>query len=65
MAEQLLSPTDTAKKLRISRAKFYAIRGRLMAAGMKKIIIDGNTKYLESSIDRLILKAAETEKSIC
>jgi hypothetical protein len=61
MGEQLLTPTDVAKKLRISRAKFYQIRVRLMARGMKKVMVDSCTKYLESSIDRMILKSAETE----
>lgn len=65
MGEQLLTPTDVCKKLRISRSKFYAIRGRLMARGMKRVVVDGNTKFLESSIDRLIMQAAETETPIC
>ena len=64
MGEQLLTPTDVAKKLRISRSKFYAIRARLMAAGMRKVVIDGCTKFTESSIDRLINKAAETENPL-
>ncbi len=64
MAEQLLTPTDVARKLRISRAKFYAIRSRLMARGMKKIVIDGCTKFTESSIDALIQRAAEREEPL-
>ena len=58
MAEQLLSPTDTYKKLRISRTKFYQVRARLIANGMKTVTIDGSTKYLESSIDEMILRSA-------
>ena len=64
MGEQLLTPTDVTKKLRISRAKFYKIKGRLMAKGMKKVVIDGNTKYLESSIDAMIKRAAEREEPL-
>jgi hypothetical protein len=62
MAEQLLTPTDVTKKLRISRAKFYRIRGQLIANGVKTVIIGGNTKYVESTIDKLILKCAEDGK---
>lgn len=64
MAEQLLTPTEVAKKLRISRAKFYMIRARLMARGMKRVTVDAATKYLESSIDAMILRAAEREEPL-
>ncbi len=65
MAEQLLTPTDVTKKLRISRSKFYNIRARLIARGMKKVIVGGNAKYLESSIDRMIIRAAENDQPLC
>ena len=65
MAEQLLTPTDVTKKLRISRSKFYRIRARLIASGMKRVTIDGSVKYLESSIDKMILRAAEREEPLC
>ncbi len=65
MTEQLLTPTDVTKKLRISRSKFYRIRAKLIAGGMKRVVIGGNTKYLESSIDALLRKAAETEVPLC
>ncbi|MBW8036663.1 MAG: hypothetical protein FVQ79_13825 [Planctomycetes bacterium] len=65
MGEQLLRPTEVHKKLRISRSKFYRIRARLIANGMKTIRIDGSVKYLESSIDAMIRKAAETEVPLC
>ena len=65
MAEQLLTPTDVTKKLRISKSKFYNIRARLIARGMKKVIVGGNTKYLESSIDRMIIRAAENDQPLC
>jgi len=60
MSEQLLTPTDVTKKLRISRATFYRIRGKLIANGVKTTIVRGYTKYLESSIDALIRKCVET-----
>lgn len=59
MSEYLLTPTDVySRKLRISRSKFYRIKARLIAAGMKVVVIDGTTKYLESSLDALILRSA-------
>ncbi len=64
MGEQLLTPTDVTKKLRISRAKFYRIRAQLVARGLKKVVIGSNTKYLESSLDRLILKCAEEDRPL-
>ncbi len=65
MTEQLLTPTEVSKKLRISRSKFYRIRAKLIANGLKTVKIEGTTKYLESSLDRMILRAAETERDIC
>lgn len=62
MAEQLLSPLDVTRKLRISRATFYRFRGRLIANGLKTVTIGGNVKYVESTIDKLILKCAEDGK---
>jgi hypothetical protein len=64
MSEQLLTPTDVTKKLRISRAKFYRIRGQLVASGVATITIGGNTKYLESSIDKLLLRCAQEGRPI-
>lgn len=65
MSEQLLRPTEVHKKLRISRAKFYRIRARLICNGMKTVTIDGSVKYLESSIDDLILRCAREGRPLC
>lgn len=65
MAEQLLRPTDVIKKLRISKAKFYRIRAKLICSGMQTVKIDGSVKYLESSIDAMILRAAKEGGAIC
>ena len=65
MSERLLTPTDVKDKLRISRSKFYRIRGRLIANGMQTVKIDGSVKYLESSIDRMIRDAAAKEGGLC
>jgi len=64
-SEQLLRPSEVYRKLRISKTKFYRIQGRLLANGLKRIRIDGNCKYLESSIDEMIRRAAETEMPLC
>lgn len=63
--EQLLRPKEVYTKLRISKSKFYRIQSKLIAAGMKRVRIDGNNKFLESSIDKMIRRAAETETPIC
>ena len=58
MSEQLLTPTDVKNKLRISRSKFYRLRAKLICNGMQTVKIGGAVKYLESSIDAMILRAA-------
>ena len=66
MSEKLLSPTDVYRtKLRVSRSKFYRIKARLIAAGMKVVVIDSSTKYLESSIDEMILRSANNGGPLC
>ena len=64
MSEYLLTPTDVYRKLRVSRSKFYRIKARLIANGMKTVVIDGSTKYLESSLDEMILRAAENGRPL-
>jgi len=64
MAEQLLTPTDVKNKLRISRSKFYRLRAKLIANGMQTVKVDGSVKYLESSIDNLILRCASEGKPL-
>ena len=64
MGEQLLTPTDVTKKLRISRVKFYRIRARLISNGMQTVAIDGSAKYLESSIDAMILRSAQEGRGL-
>ncbi|MBW8015728.1 MAG: helix-turn-helix domain-containing protein [Planctomycetes bacterium] len=58
MGEQLLTPTNVKDKLRISRSKFYRLRAKLIANGMQTVKVDGSVKYLESSLDDLILRCA-------
>jgi predicted DNA-binding transcriptional regulator AlpA len=65
MAEKLLTPIEVSRKLGISKAKFYRLRARLTARGMKKITVGGSPKYLESSIDRMIIRSAEKDQPLC
>ena len=65
MTEQLLTPTEVYRKLRISRSKFYSVRAKLISAGMQTVKIDGAVKYLESSIDAMILRAATEGGALC
>jgi predicted DNA-binding transcriptional regulator AlpA len=65
MSEQLLTPTDVKNKLRISRSKFYRLRAKLIANGMKTVKVEGSVKYLESSIDEMILRCASEGRNLC
>jgi hypothetical protein len=65
MSEQLLTPIQAARKLGISRAKFYVLRASLIARGMKRVTVGSHIKYLESSLEKLIQRAAENGKPLC
>jgi hypothetical protein len=58
LGEQLLSTADMTQKLRISRATLNRIRPQLIANGVKMVVVAGYPKYLESSVDKLILRCA-------
>jgi hypothetical protein len=60
MAKQLLTPLQAAKRLGICRAKFYVLRPKLVAKGLKGTRVGKNMKYLESSLEELIDKAIRT-----
>ena len=64
MSENLLSPTNAARKLGVSRMTFYRIRAKLLAKGVKTVTVGNHVKYLESSLDALIRLAAETERPL-
>ena len=57
MAKQLLTSMQAAKRLGIGRAKFYVLRSKLVARGLKGTRVGKNMKYLESSLEELIDKA--------
>jgi sugar-specific transcriptional regulator TrmB len=64
MAEQLLKPMDAAERLKVKRTKFYDIRPRLIAMGLKTVRVGKQVKYLESSLDALIKRCAETGQTL-
>jgi predicted DNA-binding transcriptional regulator AlpA len=57
MAKQLLTTRQAAARLEVSRATFYRMRSKLIARGLKRIKIGGYTRYLESSLEKVIDKA--------
>jgi predicted DNA-binding transcriptional regulator AlpA len=61
MAEQFLKPMEVAKRLKLKRTRFYAIRPKLVAMGLKRIKIAGTVRYLESSLDEAMLRLANQE----
>ena len=64
MAKQLLTTKQTAQRLGISRANFYRIRAQLIAKGLKTTRIGSSTKYLESSLDKLIDRAINADRPL-
>jgi predicted DNA-binding transcriptional regulator AlpA len=64
MSEQYLTVNEITKKLKIGRTKFYAILPKLMARGLKRIVIGHHVRFIESSLETLLKKAAETETPI-
>ena len=61
MPETLLNPMEVARRLRVKRTAFYELRPKLIALGLKTVRIGKTTKYLESSLDKVILKMADLE----
>jgi hypothetical protein len=59
MAEQFLKPMEVAKRLRVERTRFYEIRPKLIALGLKTARIDGTVRYLESSLDKAMLRLVD------
>ena len=64
MSKQLLNAKDVAARLGICRAKFYVLRPKLVAKGLKGTRVGKNMKYLESSLEEPIDKAISTGQSL-
>ena len=59
MSRRFITTTQAAQRLEVSRATFYRMRPKLIARGLKRIKIGGYTRYLESSLEKVITKAME------
>ncbi len=64
MSEAYLTIDELAAKLKVGKTKLYAVLPSLMARGLKKTIVGRRARYLESSLDAVLKKAAETETPI-
>jgi predicted DNA-binding transcriptional regulator AlpA len=64
MSKQLLKAKDVAARLSISMSAFYRVRSKLLAKGLKHTTIGGSTKYLESSLEKLIQTAVDNERPL-
>lgn len=64
--ERKLSSVECARRLGLTPSNFCKLRPKLMAAGLRQVQVtkDGRVGYLESSLDALMLRAAEREKPI-
>ena len=65
MAKQLLTTRQAAQRLGISLASFYRMRSTLIAKGLKHTKVGNGTRYLESSLDKLIDRAINADRPIC
>ena len=59
MSEQLLKTKDVANRLSVPLSTFYRLRAKLIAQGLKRVKVGKSTRYLESSLDKVILKMVE------
>ena len=64
MSKQLLKAKDVAARLSISMPTFYRVRAKLLAKGLKTTTIGSGTKYLESSLDKLIERAINADRPL-
>ena len=65
MARQLLTTRQVENRLGIGHTKFYELRAKLIAKGLKTARVGKRTKYLESSLDQIIDRAINTDMPIC
>lgn len=66
MPQQLIGITEVCKALKISRDTFYRREAGLLADGLKEVNMKGGKarRFLQSSLDELLLKAAQTGNPI-
>ncbi len=54
-----MKPMEVAARLSLKRTRFYEIRAKLIALGLKTARIDGTVRYLESSLDEAMLRLVD------
>ena len=64
MTKRLLKTKDVADRLGISMPTFFRLRTKLLAKGLKCTKIGSGTKYLESSLDKLIDQAITMDRPL-
>lgn len=64
MNENYLTAEQVAGKLNIGKTTFYAHLPKLMARGLKRIVIGRQVRYFESTLEKVLEKAAENESPI-
>ena len=64
MSKQLLKAKDVAKRLNISMSNFYRVRTRLIAKGLKFTTVGSGTRYLESSLEKIIDRAINADRPV-
>jgi len=68
---KLLTALQARERLGMSNGEFYRLLPRLIASGMRKVILPSRAKgqvyvkFETASIDRMIQRAAETETPLC
>lgn len=64
MKENYLTAAEVAGKLKIGKTTFYAHLPKMMARGLKRIVIGRQVRYFESTLEKMLEKAAENENPI-
>ena len=64
MAERLLTRKQVAERLGVSPVTFSRHRARLIAKGLEQVNFGQYPKYTESSLEKLIKWAAETDEDL-
>ena len=64
MSERLLTISETARRLGMSRTHLYRVMPQLYARGLQRVAIGGRTRVREVSLDLLIKESAEHEQPL-
>jgi len=64
VSECLLTISETARRLGMSRTHLYRIMPQLCADGLQRVAVGSRTRFREASLDRLIRESAEHEQPL-